>query len=134
MMAQKEKRTPATVFCEMSLMIPKEFRVIEMPNHSLIPLTENNTSKSFIISCSMSVLHCLMLHEKSTKSIQGDILPPMHTYKPLKSIHAFPIKKKRLICDEFLFVCDKPTESGYPLDHEYNKGEYIIASLPNGLY
>lgn len=47
----------------------------------------------------------------------------MHTYRPLKSVHAFPTDSKRLLCDEYLYVNDKPTASSYPLDHEYNNGE-----------
>jgi hypothetical protein len=53
----------------------------------------------------------------------------MHTYRPLKSIHAFPIDSERLLCDEYLYVNDKPTASSYPLDHEYNNGEEIPPSL-----
>jgi hypothetical protein len=49
----------------------------------------------------------------------------MHTYEPLKSAHAFPIDSERLLCDEFLYVNDKPTASNYPLDHEYNNGEEV---------
>ncbi|KAH8748526.1 hypothetical protein BGZ57DRAFT_835412 [Hyaloscypha finlandica] len=85
----------------------------------------HRNAETFIDPCDgeqyVKVIHYFIHH--------GAVLPPMHTYRPLKSVHAFPIDSERLLCDEYLYVNDKPTASSYPLDHEYNNGARIVGKL-----
>ena len=57
-------------------------------------------------------------------------------WEPAIRTHTFPVDEKSLVCEEELYVSDINTMTGYPMDHEENRGmnTYVLVTIAIDLF
>lgn len=51
------------------------------------------------------------------------MVKPKQKFKGNQLVHTFDMDTTKFVCKEELYVSDRTTETGYPLEHRHNRGK-----------